>query len=165
MVKRRLMIFLAIAIGGLSVAALLCIRFPYPGKVYRDRSGMYGLSEEVTILLRHGDCLVLSNSEEDVGRSDAAPGSHDRLSVIRAGPAVSSHKSDRGIYLEDAKTGHRAFPGDIVQGNIALRFPTNTQRRWFEQSIKGGWPIDRECGASVALILSINRAYSPAPYL
>ena len=64
----------------LVVLALFLLSQPGAGRVYRYRSDQYGLQGNTGLVLRNRDCLILSRSEADIGKMEAAPGSESRPS-------------------------------------------------------------------------------------
>ena len=103
---------------------LYLIHPPGPGHVYRYRSDQYGIPGDTVILLRNGDCLVISRSELDIGRTDAAAGSESRLSMIAGTKRIRSARDAEGAYLIDTKNGLVARP---VTRSMAR---SSTTARW-----------------------------------
>ena len=135
--------------------ALYVVRPPDPGRVYRTRSHQVGMSENTALLLKSGDCLVLSQSEADIGRSEAAGGSESRLFVIAGSKFVRSGRDERGFHLIDEQSGLTARPGDAIDAGIIFgRRPITTK-----DSLALGWPVTSSCGRRIATVFSISRVH------
>lgn len=147
-----------VATAGLLMAVLISIylvRPPGPGQVYRFRSDQYGLSESTALLLRNGDCLVLSRSEEDIGKTQADPGSEHRLFIIAGSQRVRSVRGENGPYLRDMRNGLIARPGDAIDAEIV--FPRDAGG--LADTLAVGWPLDFGCGQDLAKLFSISRVH------
>jgi len=135
--------------------ALYLVRPPGAGHVYRYRSDQYGLQGNTALLLKNRDCLVLSRSEADIGRAEAAPGSQARLFAIAGAGPVRSGRDGRGAYLVDRRTGRAARPGDAIDGEILFRGETGG----LGETLRAGWPLGKGCGRGLAIVHSIARVH------
>lgn len=145
---------------GCGVAAFLVggvafLRPPQAGNVYRSRADAEGQVESTFILLRSGECLVLSQSAADIGRSDARRGNAAELFTIIAGRGVSSDADREGLYLLDRRSGLVARPGLAIDGVIIRRPPVGRIR----DALDVGWPMRLRCGHRLAEVLSISRVH------
>src|SRR3990170_6366591 len=116
MAKRIGLLVAIISLFTAAALALFIVRPPGPGHVYSYRSDQYGLSESTALLLRKGECLALSRSEEDIGSSQAGSGSHRRLWAIAGNERITAGSTESGPYLRDSSTGLVARPGDAIDG-------------------------------------------------
>lgn len=141
----------------LAVAALASffLRPPGPGRVYQYRSDQYGLQGSTALVLRNRDCLVLSRSEADIGKAEAAPGSENRLFVIAGTDRIRSGSDRLGRYLVDAETGLIARPGDAIDAEILFRGKIGS----LEDTFRAGWRLDDRCGSHLAVVSSIARVH------
>ena len=135
--------------------ALLLVRPPGAGRVYHYRSDQYGLQGSTALVLRNRDCLVLSRSEVDIGRAEAAPGSENRLFVIAGTDRIRSGSDRLGHYLVDTETGLIARPRDAIDAEILFRGKTDSLRDTFH----AGWRLDHRCGSRLAVVFSIARVH------
>jgi hypothetical protein len=123
--------------------------------VYRYRSDQYGLSQSTALLLRNGDCLVLSQSKGDIGKVEAASGSEPHLFAIAATKRIRSDSDARGLYLVDRQTGLTARPGDAIDADILFRPKIGGWRDAFAAR----WRLDDRCGRALAIVFSIARVH------
>lgn len=147
----------AATLGILAVLAILAqyVRPPDPGQVYRYRSDEYGIAGHTALLLRNGDCLVLSRSESDIGRTDAAPRSERRLFMIAAAKGVRAGADDNGPYLIDERNGAIARPGSAIDAEILFNRDAGT----LQEVLELGWLPHFRCGHGLAKIFSISRVH------
>ena len=152
---------LAIGLPVLALAASLALlRPPQPGNVYRTSSGLTGLPEPTALLVKHGECLSLSQSPLDIGRTPAEAGSSSRLFILATGRSVKAEADERGPYLIDRASGLRARPGDAIDGEILAYAPRSIGADWLENSLSVRWPIAGRCGHSLAIVYSIKKVRS-----
>jgi len=137
-----------------SVAALYLVHPPGPGHVYGFRTDVYGLAEHTALLLRSGECLVLSRSEEDIGKVVASPDSESRLFTIAGAQGIRSGRDHEGLYLIDQRSGLISRPGLAIDAAIIFDSEVDT----FDSLIMG-WPLDLRCGSRLAKVLSISRVH------
>lgn len=135
--------------------AFYLVRPPGPGQVYRHLSSQYGLSEHTALLLRSGHCLVLSQSEQDIGRTEAAAGSENRLFVIAAAKGIRSMNDAKGPALVDERAGLVARPGDAIDAEILFDRTVDP----VAAALALGWPVDFDCGDGLATLFSISRVH------
>jgi hypothetical protein len=140
-----------VAIG----AAFYFVRPPGPGQVYRYRSDQYGLSGSTALVLRNGDCLVLSQTEADIGKAEAPGGSENRLYAVAGTDRIRSGSDGSGSYLVDTTTGLTARPGDAIDAEILFRPKIGSLKDTFA----AGWLLNDRCGSRLAIISSISRVH------
>ena len=151
----------AIGLPVLALAASLALlRPPQPGNVYRTSSDLTGLPEPTALLVRYGECLSLSQSPLDIGRTTAEAGSSSRLFILATGRSVRAEADERGPYLIDRASGLRARPGEAIDGEILAYAPGSIGDDWIENSLSVRWPIARRCGHSLAVVYSIKKVRS-----
>lgn len=147
-----------IAIIALVVVASLVtyfVRPPGPGQVYSYRSDQYGIAGHTALLLRKGDCLVLSRSGEDIGKIAATAGAEDRLYVIAGTERIRSDRDEDGPFLRDLRNDLIARPGDAIDAEILFK-PTSGA---FGDMLAAGWPLNQHCGRGLAIVVSIARVH------
>jgi hypothetical protein len=98
---------------------------------------------------------VLSKSETDIGKAEAAAGSEQRLFAIAGAARIRSGKDERGDYLIDTESGLRARPGDAIDGEVLF----HPQIGNFEDTLAAGWLLSDRCGRGLAIVLSIARVH------
>ena len=135
--------------------ALLFLRLPGAGRVYHYRSDQYGLQGSTALVLRNRGCLVLSRSEADIGKVEAAPGSENRLFVIGGTDRIRSGSDRLGHYLVDSETGLIARPGDAIDAEILFRGKIGSLKDTF----RAGWRLDDRCGSRLAVVFTIARVH------
>jgi hypothetical protein len=151
--KRRIAAVLLLIVA--VALASYFVRPPGAGQVYQYRTDQYGLQGSTALVLRKGDCLVLSRSEADIGRAKAARGAEGRLFAIAAAGRVESGSDRLGDYLVDRASGLKARPGDAIDGEILFRGKIGG----LEDSWRAGWPLNERCGSGLAVLLSIARVH------
>lgn len=149
----RLAVVLLLA--GLFALLLYFVRPPGPGGVYQYRSGEYGLQGGTALVLRKDDCLVLSRSQQDVGKTQASPGTRARLFAIAGAGGVESGSDGQGPYIADHRSGRAARPGDAIDGEMVFRPRIGS---WGD-TLRAGWLLDARCGSGLAIIYSIERVH------
>ena len=122
--------------------------------MYHYRSNQYGLQGSTALLLQNRDCLVLSRSEADIGKSEASAGSKDRLFAIAGTGRIRSGSDGRGDYIVDSRTGLTARPGDAIDGEILFKKSGSV-----EDALRAGWLLGDRCGSGLAIIFSIARVH------
>jgi hypothetical protein len=136
-------------------AAFYFVRPPGPGQVYRHRSDQYGFSGSTALVLRNGDCLVLSQTEADIGRAEAPARSENRLYAVAGTDRIRSGSDDSGPYLIDTRTGLRARPGDAIDAEVLFRPKVGS----LKDTLAAGWLLDDRCGSRLAVVFSISRVH------
>src|SRR5687768_12155535 len=143
--RRRGILVAVLALIVVIAMAVYFVRPPGPGQVYRYRSDQYGMTGHTALLLRSGDCLVLSRSDEDIGKTAAAAGTEDRLYVIAGSGGIRSASDADGPYLRDGRSGLAARPGDAIDAEIVFK-PTPDG---LGDTLAAGWPLDNRCGRGI----------------
>ena len=151
----RTTILVSCGVAAVLVGGLAFLRPPQAGNVYHSRTDENGQAESTFILLRSGECLVLSQSGTDIGRKEARPGSASELFTIIGGSRVSSDVDRQGLYLSDRQSGLVARPGLAIDG-VVIRRETMGKVR---DALEFGWPINLHCGHRLAEVLAISRVH------
>lgn len=105
-------------------------------------------------MLRNGECLVLSRSEEDIGKVEASAGSESRLFTIAGAQGIRSGRDQKGLYLVDQRSGLIARPGLAIDAEIIF----DGEVDMFD-TLSMGWLLDFRCGGRLAKLLSISRVH------
>lgn len=155
--SKKAILFSVIALLLALAASLIWVRPPGPGNVYSISADTYRRYKDTALLVRNGECLTLSISPEDIGRTNAPPGSENRMFALGTAQSVVSGTDSRGMFLEDRNTGLKARVGQAIDGEIYPLAPRSLQENWWKHSMAAGWPISDECGHSLAVISSIEK--------
>jgi hypothetical protein len=115
---------------------------------------MQGLPENTALLLRHGECLVLSRSNEDIGKVEARPDSESRLFTIAGAQGIRSGRDRNGLYLVDLRNSLVARPGLAIDAEII--FDSELK---MSDALAMGWPPDCRCARRFAKVLSISHVH------
>lgn len=154
-VSKRIGFFVGAGVAVVLAGALASFRPPEKGNVYHSKTDENKQSESTFILLQSGDCLVLSQSKADIGRTEARYGSAGELFTIIGGSRVSSDVDGQGHFLFDRRSGHIARPGHAIDGVIIRRKTLGKLR----DALDTGWPIDLRCGHRLGEVVTISRVH------
>ena len=144
------------------VVCLLCIgliwvRPPLDNGARSIAKPSNGLSESMVFLLEQNGCLVISQSEADIGQKSASTDRPDAYFALALADGISTGKDGRGAYLRRDSDNAVARPGDALQGIVLKRPDLISQMGIFQAVRRYGWPLASDCGVRIAEIHSIRR--------
>lgn len=155
--KKLTFVAIAILVG---LASVLLVRFPGPGRTLHFRGDAAALGTSTVLLLRLNDCLVLSRSESDIGRNGLSELARDRTYQLAIDGNVEILQSGSGLSLTTESRDYVVEVGQPFEGTIVFR--PNDSSSIISDFWEYGWPRDKNCGANVAIVSSIERV-QPRP--
>lgn len=153
------LIFVAIAFLA-ALASVLLVRFPSPGRTLHFRGDAAALGTSTVLLLRLNDCLVLSRSESDIGRNSLSELARERTYQLAIDGNVEIIQTGSGLSIATESRDYVVEVGQPFEGAIVFR--PNDNSSIISDLWEYGWPRDKDCGANVAIVSSIERV-QPRP--
>lgn len=147
----------------LLLAGVFFFRLPLENGLHTVGVPRSGLSEKTVLLLRQGDCLVVSQQEADIGRKIAEPDRTQAYFGIAIADGIITGSDREGPYIRQSSDGKIARPGDAIEGVILMWPELKSEIGFLDAVNRYGWPLEDGCGIRMAEIHTINRVQrSPA---
>ncbi len=157
-------IILLAFLGAVVLAALYILQPPKDGEVVNYRSSNTALGSTTVLLLKSGECLVISDSEVDIGQTEATQRRNRPLYQIALNRDVDVWQNGGATGLQQSDGDVRVVPGQPFEA--VINFKDKPNEGILREIWDFGWPLNAQCGERIAVvsnIISVQDRPQPRP--